>query len=121
MSAVGFEYDPHNKLRHTTYWYEDDIKKEWPASQSAPLEDQGNPDEYNPLAVPEAFYFNVETTGAMPPSDVVSEGLEILKVKLETIRKSIEEEEKVKQEVEFENNGLNYNNQMVNGSYGNFF
>ena len=26
MSAVGYEYDPHNKLRHTTYWFEKDGK-----------------------------------------------------------------------------------------------
>jgi len=24
LSAVSFEYDPHNNLRHTSYWYEDD-------------------------------------------------------------------------------------------------
>ena len=34
-SAVSFEYDPHNRLRHTTYWYETDIKQEWPLSTSA--------------------------------------------------------------------------------------
>jgi DNA-directed RNA polymerase II subunit RPB3 len=28
-SAVGFEYDPHNKLRHTSLWYEEDPLKEW--------------------------------------------------------------------------------------------
>jgi len=27
--AVGFEYDPHNKLRHTSMWYEEDAAKEW--------------------------------------------------------------------------------------------
>lgn len=28
-TAVGFEYDPHNNLRHTDLWYEQDPKKEW--------------------------------------------------------------------------------------------
>lgn len=28
-SAVGFEYDPHNKLKHLDYWYEEDPIKEW--------------------------------------------------------------------------------------------
>lgn len=28
-SAVGFEYDPHNKLHHLDMWYEQDPEKEW--------------------------------------------------------------------------------------------
>lgn len=28
-SAVGFEYDPHNNLKHVDYWYEQDAAKEW--------------------------------------------------------------------------------------------
>lgn len=28
-TAVGFEYDPHNKLRHIDLWYENDPKTEW--------------------------------------------------------------------------------------------
>ena len=28
-SAVGFEYDPHNKLKHLDLWYENDPKTEW--------------------------------------------------------------------------------------------
>lgn len=29
VSAVGFEYDPHNKLHHLDYWFEEDAEKEW--------------------------------------------------------------------------------------------
>ena len=28
-AAVGFEYDPHNKLRHMDLWYEEDAIAEW--------------------------------------------------------------------------------------------
>lgn len=28
-SAVGFEYDPHNKLHHLDLWYEQDAESEW--------------------------------------------------------------------------------------------
>ena len=28
-AAIGFEYDPHNKLHHLDLWYEQDPKKEW--------------------------------------------------------------------------------------------
>lgn len=28
-SAVGFEYDPHNKLHHLDLWYEADAIAEW--------------------------------------------------------------------------------------------
>jgi len=28
-AAVGFEYDPHNNLKHVDYWYEQDAAKEW--------------------------------------------------------------------------------------------
>lgn len=28
-SAIGFEYDPHNKLHHLDLWYEQDAKEEW--------------------------------------------------------------------------------------------
>lgn len=28
-AAVGFEYDPHNRLRHLDYWFENNPKDEW--------------------------------------------------------------------------------------------
>jgi DNA-directed RNA polymerase II subunit RPB3 len=28
-AAIGFEYDPANKLHHLDYWHEEDADKEW--------------------------------------------------------------------------------------------
>lgn len=71
-SAVSFEYDPHNRLRHTSYWFEDDIKKEWPLSHNAQEEEPPRDDEpfdYN--LKPNKYYFCVETDGSLGPQEVV--------------------------------------------------
>ena len=34
-ASVGFEYDPHNKLRHLDLWYEEDPSQEWYVSIQA--------------------------------------------------------------------------------------
>ncbi|ODV90671.1 hypothetical protein CANCADRAFT_31549, partial [Tortispora caseinolytica NRRL Y-17796] len=39
VSAVEFEYDPWNKLRHTSFWYEEDAAAEWPKSKNSDWED----------------------------------------------------------------------------------
>ncbi|KAI0633262.1 DNA-directed RNA polymerase [Trametes polyzona] len=82
-AAVGFEYDPHNKLRHTSYWFEYDARAEWPLSENAkeeepPRDDQ--PFDYN--AKPEKFYMDVETDGSIGPQEVVMKGLQELQTKL---------------------------------------
>ncbi len=71
-STVAFEYDPHNKLRHTSYWYEYDIKKEWPLSKNA-LEEEPLRDEepFDFLTKPNKFYMNVETDGSLSPQEAV--------------------------------------------------
>ena len=38
-AAIGFEYDPHNKLRHADLWYESDKVEEWPPSKNAAWEE----------------------------------------------------------------------------------
>lgn len=71
-SAVSFEYDPHNKLRHTSYWYETDARAEWPLSENRKEEEPPRDDEpfdYN--AKPNKFYFEVETDGSLGPQEVV--------------------------------------------------
>lgn len=82
-AAVGFEYDPNNKLRHMDLWYEEDAAKEWPKSKYAEWEEpaqEGEPFDYD--AVPGRFYFELESAGNMEPDVVVQEGIKVLQQKL---------------------------------------
>lgn len=82
-AAVGFEYDPHNKLHHLDLWYEQDAEKEWPKSKYADWEDppqEGEPFDYD--AVPSRFYFEVESAGNMEPDAIIQEGIKTLQTKL---------------------------------------
>ncbi|KAJ7703177.1 DNA-directed RNA polymerase [Mycena rosella] len=85
-SAVSFEYDPHNKLRHTTYWFETDERGEWPLGENASEEEPPRDDEaFDFNATPGKFYFEVETDGSLGPQEVVMQGLAALQSKLATI------------------------------------
>ncbi|KAL8764285.1 MAG: hypothetical protein Q9194_007113 [Teloschistes cf. exilis] len=82
-SAVGFEYDPHNKLQHLDYWYEENPEKEWPKSENAKWEDppqDGEPFDYS--VQPSKFYFDVESIGNLEPDAVVLQGIKVLQQKL---------------------------------------
>lgn len=82
VSAVGFEYDPHNTLKHTTLWYEFDAAKEWPVSKNAREEEppaEGAP--FDPNLRASRFYFDVESTGSLHPAEIVETGLTLLEYK----------------------------------------
>ncbi|KAL0955923.1 hypothetical protein HGRIS_002115 [Hohenbuehelia grisea] len=82
-SAVSFEYDPYNKLRHTTHWFEVDERGEWPLGRNAQEEEAPRDDEpfdYN--AKPNKFYMEVETDGSLGPQEVIMKGLGELQEKL---------------------------------------
>jgi DNA-directed RNA polymerase II subunit RPB3 len=72
-SAIGFEYDLYNKLRHTSYWFEKDIKEEWPlgdnVAEEGPEPAEDEPYDYNAKA--NKFYMNIETDGSLSPQEVV--------------------------------------------------
>lgn len=107
-SAVGFEYDPHNKLRHISYWYEEDPVKEWyaqprrkvlirricilteldyrPKGKNAEWEDpprDNEPFDYD--AVPSLFYFDVESVGSLEPDAIIHQGIKVLQQKLAAV------------------------------------
>lgn len=82
VSAIGFEYDPHNVLRHTTLWYELDAKKEWPESRNAREEEppaEGAP--FDPNRRASRFYFDVESVGSLHPAEIVETALSLLEYK----------------------------------------
>jgi len=60
-AAMGFEYDPHNKLHHTDLWYETDKVAEWPESKNAAWEEppqEGEPFDYDaePVSLSKSFF-----------------------------------------------------------------
>lgn len=92
-AAVGFEYDPLNKLKHTTYWFEENAEEEWPVDErNAQWED---PEEQadasvNPEAKPSAFFFDVESVGMLEPDDIVAEGVYALQLKLSQLKTALD-------------------------------
>ncbi|WVW85832.1 hypothetical protein I302_107870 [Kwoniella bestiolae CBS 10118] len=93
LSTVAFEYDPHNKLRHTTHWFETDERAEWPLSSNAVFEpplDPSLPFDYN--AVPSTFYFTAESVNSIPVRSVVEQGLDLLIENLASVILAVQKE-----------------------------
>ncbi|EAS34080.3 RNA polymerase II subunit 3 [Coccidioides immitis RS] len=85
-AAVGFEYDPHNNLKHVDYWYEEDPIKEWPISANAEWENPVPPDmPFDYDATPSTFYLDVESVGSLEPDAIVQQGISVLQRKLAEI------------------------------------
>lgn len=82
-TAVAFDYDPHNKFKHTEYWYEESAELEWPKSSNADWEEEPRPKEpIDYKAEPDKFYFTVETVGSLSPDEIVVQGIKELQQKL---------------------------------------
>ncbi|KAI0232737.1 RNA polymerase II subunit 3 [Massospora cicadina] len=102
VTAIGFEYDPHNNLRHLQYWVEES-EDEWPKSQNQYYEtiEPSNLGflapthiflDFNYLKTADRFYMNVETTGVLKPEEVISYALQSLEGKLNLLKLKLEEE-----------------------------
>ncbi|GAA5832655.1 hypothetical protein JCM11251_001399 [Rhodosporidiobolus azoricus] len=93
VAAVGFEYDPYNKLKHTDLWYERDTqdpRTEWPVSENGKYEkkpEDNEPFPYNEK--PSRFYFDVEAVGQLKPEDIVLKGLDALILQIGQLRQGL--------------------------------
>ncbi|KAI5186514.1 DNA-directed RNA polymerase II subunit RPB3 [Nematocida homosporus] len=92
VAAVGFGYDEENLLRHTKYWHERNINKEWPMPWFG--SENGVPQtaeaEYRE---PTAFHFDVEVVrGCLSPMEVLTRAIAVLRDKFGQLLEAIEEE-----------------------------
>ncbi|TID24348.1 V-type proton ATPase subunit B [Venturia nashicola] len=85
-SAIAFEYDPHNNLRHLDLWYEDDKETEWPEGVNHKEESKADESAlFDFDEKPKKFYMRVETVGGLEPEVIVEEGINVLQKKLATV------------------------------------
>ena len=80
-SAVSFEYDPDNRLRHTTY----PDPREWPKSEFTEISEAEHQGTYEPHNLADKFYVTVETSGALKPEEIVKTALTTLREKLNEV------------------------------------
>ncbi|GAM84439.1 hypothetical protein ANO11243_024350 [Dothideomycetidae sp. 11243] len=107
-AAIGFEYDPWNKLRHTDLWYESDKVEEWPPSKNASWEEPPREgEEFDYDAEPNQFYINLESTGVLPPDQILHSGIRVLQQKLATVI----------QELQHSGTGTNLNDGTATNGY----
>lgn len=98
-TAVAFEYDPDNVLRHTTFWTEEDLNKEWPVSPNStlgryvdPLNSHPEDPAFDPKAEPTKFFFTVESVGSLRPEEIVASAISVLQGKLGAVQLHLEQE-----------------------------
>lgn len=88
-SSVSFEYDPDNAFRHTSFYK----PEEWPKSEYSAKIDEAGPfqeAEYIPDGKPSKFYINVESSGALKPTNIVRLGFKALTGKLKYLNSQLQ-------------------------------
>ncbi|KAI9220904.1 DNA-directed RNA polymerase [Blastocladiella britannica] len=91
VTTVGFEYDPHNKLRHTKLWYEENAAAEWPLSANAHREDPPKEGElFDYTAVPSRYYMSIDPVGSLSADSIMTAGIDVLLAKLGSLMKALD-------------------------------
>ena len=73
VNIVSFEYDPDNRLRHTTYWAEGKVpSKEWPRSKFSLLPPDQTPESlpYDYKLKADTFYMGFDVRGVCPAGPI---------------------------------------------------
>lgn len=66
VTVVEYEYDTGNELQHTKYWFEEDVKREWPELEEKKEQVEG-------------IKLGVEVQDGYDVMDVVKTGLGVMK------------------------------------------
>lgn len=78
VNVVEFSYDEHNEMRHTKYWYEEDVEKEWPGMK---IKKRNKVSDVK---------MGVEVVNGNNVSDVIASALDVLKMKIQSLSEMIE-------------------------------
>lgn len=97
VANVAFEYDPDNRLRHTTFWVEEDVNREWPSSvysQGEYPDDRNHPGAvpFDPETEPDRFFFVVEAVGSLRPEEILLQAITVLQSKLGAVQLALEQQ-----------------------------
>lgn len=100
VATVAFEYDPNNELKHSDYWVEEDLIKEWPKSPNNPShsvhikkQGVGSTPFFDPTQDPSIFYFDVESTGNYEaPEEILATAIGVLQNKLSVFQMNLDQE-----------------------------
>ncbi|EJW02781.1 hypothetical protein EDEG_02821 [Edhazardia aedis USNM 41457] len=82
VNNVGFEYDPDNKLRHTKYWIEENVEKEWPGVKEK---------EFEMMDGPGPITMKINVNNGHDIGLIIRESFDVLKEKIDWLRQMLED------------------------------
>ncbi|KAM0674335.1 RNA polymerase II subunit 3 [Gurleya vavrai] len=81
VTIIEYNYDKNNEMRHTKYWHEEDIEKEWPGVVEK---------KFNALKNVEEIEMGIEVLDGYNSVEIALKGLNVLQEKIERLKMAIE-------------------------------